>query len=340
MKKRIGNSLADYIVNNQYRYYYSTLSNNLRDAYDKLLQGYMKHKTSIVIRVSNLEEAWAIHQLLCFDVPVLFFIKSVKGTYNLLLSTATIYPEYRFDYETCFNIIRQMEERTEPFVQRISMLSEREKVKQVHDYIVRNVTYKDLTAPYSHESPGVLLYGIAVCEGIAKAFKYLSDRVGINSLVVAGDAIDDANPSPNTTGHAWNIVYVDSIPYHIDVTFDYSVSIGSAARYDYFLLSDAQIRKDHIFKETPECSNNYEYYIINRHYADSKKTLQALVKNELRIGNPLVVKTPDFMECAECVAEKLLETVIAAVPVFYGLKSSVSLSYNSSRMIFQFDLCH
>ena len=339
MKKNCRNSLANYVMDNQYRYYYSTLTVSARDAYDKLLQGYLKHLDSIVIRVTSIDEAWLLHQSLCYDVPELFFIKSVKGKYNHLLSTATIYPEYRFDYETCFNILRQMEKQTEPFVRRISMLSEREKVKQIHDYIVRNVTYKDLEAPYSHEAPGVLLYGIAVCEGIAKAFKYLSDRVRINSLVITDDAADGSNQSSIAVGHAWNIVYVDLIPYHIDVTYDYSVSNGRTARYDYFLLSDSQISSDHTFVGTPECTSDHEFYILNGYYVDSKRTLQALAKKELRIGSPLVVKLPDFSENAEQVADKMLGTVAAAIPITYALKSTVSISYNSSRMIFQFELC-
>lgn len=339
MKKNTRNSLADYIADNQYRYYYANLSNNVQNAYDKLLKGYMKHTDSIMIRVSSMDEAWLIHQSLCCDVPEVFFVKSVKGSYNPLLSTATVYPEYRFDYETCFNILRQMEKRTKAFIQRIAMLSEWERVKQIHDFITRNVTYRDVEAPYSHESPGVLLYGIAVCEGIAKAFKYLSDRARINSLVITGDAFDDSNQSSNATGHAWNIVFVDSTPYHIDVTFDYSVSSGAISRYDYFLLSDSQIRKDHTFEGTPECTNDYEFYITNGHYADSKKALQVLVKNELRFGKPLVVKTPDFLESADRVTEKLIATVTAAVPLSYGLNSSISLSYNRSRMIYQFELC-
>ena len=339
MRNSYRNSLADFIMDNQYRYYYSTLTTNARDAYDKLLQGYLKHMESIVISASSMDEAWSLHQSLCYDVPELFFIKSIKGTYNHLLSTVTIYPEYRFDYETCFNILNQMEKRTESFVQRISMLSEREKVKQIHDYIVRNVTYKDLEAPYSHESPGVIIYGIAVCEGIAKAFKYLSDRVKLNSLVIIGDAKDDINHAQRATGHAWNIVYIDTVPYHIDVTFDYSITSGCTTRYDYFLLSDTQIERDHIFKGTPECVSGYEYYTIIGHYVDGKKALQELVRKELKFGNSLVVKTPDFPEHAHEVAEKLLTAVTAAVPLHYGFQRTVSLSYNGSRMIFEFELC-
>lgn len=339
MKSSRRNSLADHIADAQYRYYYSTLPDIERVAYDRLLRGYMCHRDRITVRVSSLEDAWRLHKLLCYDVPELFFIKSVKGAYDPLLSTATIYPAYRFDHDTCLHMLRQMEKQTELFIQRISMLTEREKVRQIHDYIVRKVTYRDLEAPYSHEAPGVLLYGIAVCEGIAKTFKYLSDHAKINSLVITGNAVNNADRSPSSAGHAWNIVYVDSIPYHIDVTFDYSVSNGNI-RYDYYLLSDSELKKDHDdFKGTPECTSSFEFYKINGHYADSKKALQTLVKNELKFCCPLIVKTPDFLENAEQVAEKLLETVVAAVPMAYGLNSSVSLSYNSARMIFQFELC-
>ena len=62
MKKNTRNSLADYIADNQYRYYYANLSNNAQNAYDKLLKGYMKHTDSIVIRVSSMDEAWLIHR--------------------------------------------------------------------------------------------------------------------------------------------------------------------------------------------------------------------------------------------------------------------------------------
>ena len=122
--------------------------------------------------------------------------------------------------------------------------------------------------------------------------------------MIAGDVSDDSHQSSVAAGHAWNIVYVDSTPYHIDVTFDYSVSNGRTTRYDYFLLSESQISKDYTFAGTPEFSSNYEFYILNRHYVDSKKFLQALAK-KLRFGNPLVVKTPDFLENTEQVAEKL-----------------------------------
>lgn len=330
--------LADFISTNQYRYYYTTLSEEMKGAYAVLLEGYMKQLNRIEIHVSNIDEAWEVHSAVCYDIPELFFIKSVKGSYNPPLSSVTICPEYRFDYETCCNILKRMQEKTFSFIRRISMLSEQDKIRQIHDYIVRNVTYKDLKAPYSHESPGVLVYGIAVCEGIAKAFKYLADRVGISSIVVTGNAIDFTNHQRESEGHAWNIVLVDSCPYHLDVTFDYSLSTAGAIRYDYYLLSDLQIETDHSFDGTPPCINNYEFYQINGCFVNSKKMLQSLVREELKPGKPLVVKTPDFQVKAEDVAKEILAAVSAAIPIPYAFQSSVVLSYNNSRMIFQIEL--
>ncbi len=330
--------LSDRLPDNQYRFYYSALPQEEKDIYDTLLEGYLKHKTRISVKAQSLDEVWRVHQRLCYDVPEVFFLKTVKGSHDPSKATATIYPEYRFDHETCLNIFRRMEDKANLLAKRISVLPDREKVKQIHDYIIRNVTYKDPKAPYSHELPGALLYGIAVCEGIAKAFKYLSDRAGVRSVVVTGESADSTNLSAEYAGHAWNIVFVDACPYHIDVTFDYSVSGGGVIRYDYYLLSDSQIRADHTFANTPACETRHEYYELNGHFADEKKTLRALARNELRPGKPLVVKVPDFREDADAVAERLLAAVASAVPLIYSLRSSLTVSYNSSRMIFQFEL--
>ncbi|MBE6719083.1 MAG: hypothetical protein E7571_00305 [Ruminococcaceae bacterium] len=338
--KDFNNSLAGYIAKNQYRYYYTTLSVKMQNAYSILLDGYLKHKRDIKVNVGNIEDAWLVHRALCYDVPELFFIKSIKAAFNPVNTTVTVYPEYRFDYETCISIIKNMEQQTKPLIKKISMFSEQEKVKAIHDYIVETVTYKDLDAPYSHEAPGAILYGIAVCEGISKAFKFLADRANINSIVLIGEAVDGGTyRTANESGHAWNIAVINSVSYHIDVTFDYSLSKGKTIRYDYYLLSDNQIQNDHKFKPTFNCRCDYEHYISNGHYADSRKKLQHLVKNELKVGGkPLVIKVPNVFESEKQASELLLQIVVSAIPMSYKLKSTVSLSYNWMRMIYQIEL--
>lgn len=338
MNSHTHTSLKRYIPENQYRFYYEHLSNEGKNIYDKLLAGYLEHLRSISVKASNMNEVWDIHEKVCYDVPELFFIKSVKGSYNSLLSKVTIYPEYRFDFDTCEVLLIRMSEVIEPVVQKITSLSEREKVKQIHDFLTRKVTYKDIYAPYSHEAPGALIYGIAVCEGISKSFKYVCDRASLDSVVIIGNAYDSVNNPTSNGGHAWNIVFVDSLPYHIDVTFDYSLSDSNLIRYDYFLLSDSQIHPDHAFEQLILCNTEYEYYEKINCYAKSKRELQAMARFMLSPMDPLVIKMPSFVDDINVVAEILIATVSSSVSLVHGFQFNISMTYNPSRMIFQFNL--
>ena len=62
----------------------------------------------------------------------------------------------------------------------------------------------------SYNAYGVLVLNDAVCKGYALAYDFLLEQVGIDSDYCASDDIN----------HAWNIVYINDIPYHVDVTWD------------------------------------------------------------------------------------------------------------------------
>ena len=95
------------------------------------------------------------------------------------------------------------------------------KEKFLHDYLVKSICYakEDLSNPRLHNIVGALLDGIAVCEGYAKSFRYLCDKLDVLCMVVTGVAtskIDGVRGS-----HAWNIVRVhEKGCCHVDVTWD------------------------------------------------------------------------------------------------------------------------
>ena len=62
----------------------------------------------------------------------------------------------------------------------------------------------------SYNAYGVLVLKDAVCKGYALAYDYLLEQVGIKADYCSSDDIN----------HAWNIVYIDNKPYHVDVTWD------------------------------------------------------------------------------------------------------------------------
>lgn len=140
--------------------------------------------------------------------------------------------------------------------------SEYERIKEANDYIVNNTDY-DIGAYYANNIPredytafGVIYNKKGVCQGYAEAFKLFMDEIGIECMIISGEA----NGIGGWGGHAWNIVKIKDKYYHIDVTFDDPVVDGEPVlRYDYFLISDSQMSIDHNWdkKEYPECVRNY-----------------------------------------------------------------------------------
>lgn len=128
-------------------------------------------------------------------------------------------------------------------------MSTREKIKAVHDWLIRNVKYdydsflRGKVPKISHTSQGALLRGVAVCDGYSKAMKKILNRLGIPCEIVIGRC--------NGAGHAWNMVKTDGKWLYVDVTFDDPIVNGKNTNtkpyYMYFLKTARQMRKDHVW---------------------------------------------------------------------------------------------
>jgi len=61
----------------------------------------------------------------------------------------------------------------------------------------------------------------------------------------------------------WNVVRIEGKYYHLDATFDNSLSKDEIIRYDYFNVSDEQIFRDHepVIYKIPVCGDkDHSYY--------------------------------------------------------------------------------
>lgn len=104
---------------------------------------------------------------------------------------------------------------------RIEGLSDYEKVKAVHDYIVRYCEYS-----YAGSGAYNTLYqGLSACNGYALSFFRIMEKSGIPVTFEVGG------------NHAWNKVYLDGYWYNIDLTWDDAG--GKEVSYQYFLKNDA-----------------------------------------------------------------------------------------------------
>ena len=115
-----------------------------------------------------------------------------------------------------------------------------DKILAVHNYLIDNIEYDSsgLDQEVTHTLYGALINHLAVCDGYAKAFKYILDNIGISCVEVCGIA---QNSSGVTESHAWNDVLLDGKWYAVDVTWDDPIIIGgngkltNELRYSYFL---------------------------------------------------------------------------------------------------------
>ena len=123
-----------------------------------------------------------------------------------------------------------------------------EDIKMVHDYLVDSINYESsLSKENIYNIYGALVNRECVCEGYARAFKYLLDELNIPCIMVIGTG---TNSQGETENHAWNYVQLNGNWYAVDTTWDDPVVIGGGnaseeSRYKYFLVGREIIDQDH-----------------------------------------------------------------------------------------------
>lgn len=110
------------------------------------------------------------------------------------------------------------------------------KVKAIHDYIIKRVSYDFTYEKYS--AYNALIEKSSVCRGyVSLAYRMFTDA-GIECRIIG------------TLDHAWNIVKVNGKWYNIDLTWDDpNRSKGPQVIYDYFLKNAASFRDHTGYKE-------------------------------------------------------------------------------------------
>lgn len=150
-------------------------------------------------------------------------------------------------------------------------MSDLQKEKAIHDYIVSNVAY-DETTPNSEDIKfsdyNAVTKHIAVCEGYSLlAYKMLTGA-GIQARIVI------SNNNKDEYGHAWNMAKIGGAWYHLDCTFDDPVpDVKGRIEYDYFNKTDNEIAtdKEHQWDRTkyPAATTKFDITTIEKPSIDS-----------------------------------------------------------------------
>ena len=174
---------------------------------------------------------------------------------NEIKSASPRFSEYYGKYSEAETVMRGIDEAVETIKEMRKSESRYDTVKAIHNYICQTVEYDLETYGYNGQwidpvqeaftviptfGGGPRKYRV-VCEGYAKSFKALCNRLDVPCVLISGDEVLE---------HAWNMVQMDDgIWYGLDTTWD-DVRNGSPI-YTYFLFgkNTPAIRGNHSFDE-------------------------------------------------------------------------------------------
>lgn len=268
------------------QYYFSQLNKRQQAAYHAIKTGLQSLAPSFVVPLLEQKELSDVFMQVRLDNPQIFYAGTFKYRYFPDSQNAEMIPSYLFDKGKIKEHQKAMQARVEKLARVAKGNKEAEKLQYVHDFICQNVRYDKLKKQYSHEIIGPLGQGVGVCEGIAKAVKSLCDSLGIWCMI----ALSEANPERGVKyRHAWNVVRIDKKYYHLDCTFDNSLGSSEEIRYDYFMLSDKQIFRDHeqLVWKIPVCEDGERFYYKEKKVSFTKmedvrkRSAQAVKKGKI-----------------------------------------------------------
>ena len=255
------------IYNLNDKYYYSQLNEQERKYYRVIYQGIYNMEESFLIDSDNVEILNSISHDILKDNPDMFWY---EGTSDVTGSTTNSYsiisPKYIYTKEEKEIKQKEIDEYIEKCFKNLNKeATDYEKIEHVFKYIIKNTEYSEI-AENGQNICSVFINKKSLCNGYAKATKYLLNKLGIESIYVLGEA--------DGGSHAWNIVKCENKYYHLDTAWGdamYDVGIDLSAfdvtDYEYLCCNDNEIFKTHKLNEysrVPRCNDTeWSYYTVN-----------------------------------------------------------------------------
>lgn len=205
--------------------------------------------------------------LIYYEIPECYHVAGYSfGGYEndpYIYTISVTYSMTPQEYADIHAVWDEVEEEIVGDLREDNSLTEAQKALLIHDRLALHCEYDKVN--YDREEAGIegaipqecytaygaLVNGVAVCEGYAKAYKYLLEQVDIHAFLCSSLEI----------GHMWNVVEIDGKYYHVDVTWDDPTwDVPGRVMHDNFLCSTQEIVNSHEATDflTPPTDNAYD----------------------------------------------------------------------------------
>lgn len=236
-----------YYINELYKSkeinYRMLLDEKEKNMYEEIIENFINYKPSFVVSMNNFDYNYdslyfdkisEITNIIFMDHPELIYIGTFSMSKERGSNKVTIKPSYLMSKDEYIKNIEEIKLIINKVKEETKELNEYEKVKYVYDYIGKSNTYGNVKDYMGQSAYSTFNKGLSpVCAGYSKASQILFYNIGINSLLMFGDAeyalfLGDA--------HAWNVVEIDKKYYLYDVTM--SSNLDGKEFYRGFLIDD------------------------------------------------------------------------------------------------------
>ena len=301
---------------------------------ERILKELSRYKEKITVNryyIGNINVDGILRSLID-DTPWLFFVDEWR--WEETGQKINIFPKYKYTR-------KQTEELRERCQQEAGIILSRLKedkgvngiAKHLHDILIRNIKYEKQNNYEVHTIIGPLLKRKCVCDGFSKLYKLILDELGIENYLIYGKGF--VHTLSDSEEHAWNLVKIDNDFYHVDVTYDATLSMLDYIRYDYFLNDDTLISMDHYWNRSiiPNANNN-KFFIYNqdKYVVSSRAELGQKIYERIRENcYDFVLKLPQNLD-TNLIQKIVLECTLEAINV-KRMDGEVSVNVNPTQNI-------
>ena len=295
----------------------------------------------------NEEDIDRIFQSVLLDHPELFYVEGYTYT-KYTRGDKTLSYDFEGDYSLTKSRAQTQQEKIQNAVKDILAgispnADDCEKAKYVYEKIILDTDYKR-DSKDNQNIASVFLYHASVCQGYAKAYQYLLNRLGVDCTLVQGTV-------SSGEGHAWNLVKVNGSFYYVDCTWgdaSYSqdgtteqISTLPQINYDYLCVTTEELNRTHTVRmdmNMPECTENKDNYYVREgaYFTTYDRGRMKVLFQGLNDGT----KTEVTIKCASRASyDEIFHAMLEQQEVFDYLKeenSTVAYTINENQLSLSF----
>ncbi|NQX49036.1 transglutaminase [Paenibacillus tritici] len=201
---------------------------------------------------SEIEKA--INQAMGSELYLYYIIDSYAFSYRG--STRSVQVTVQVEYRETLQQTAYVNKQVKAILQQIITqgMNNHQRIQAIHDWVVLNLEYD--TSHRKYTAYEGLTTGSAVCQGYTLLTYKLLLGAGIPNRIVEGTARAAGGV---TQSHAWNLVQLNGLWYHLDTTWDDpDPSPEGGISTVYYMRTDAQMRLDHSWtKSYPAAATSY-----------------------------------------------------------------------------------